>query len=214
MFPFQDNSNMIISGCSGSGKTVFVSRLIEHHKEMFQTPPELIIYVYKHWQPLYSDLEKQFSNVVFLSDMPSEHSLKQMVKDRSHSLLICDDMMSEIGSSEFVRDVFTRLSHHLKVSTILLLQNATAPGKYNATLCRNAHVSVLMKSPREAYTIRAIGTQLGDYKNLQSAYRDATQEPFSYLVCDTHPNAPAKYKYRTQIFPDDADGVVTYINSQ
>lgn len=214
MLPFQDSSNMIISGCSGSGKTVFVARLIKHHKRMFHTPPDLIVYIYKHWQPLYSEIEKQHSNVIFLSTIPSEEELKEMVNGRPHSLLICDDMMSEIGSSEFVRDVFTRLSHHLKVSTILLLQNATAPGKYNATLCRNAHVSVLMKSPREAYTIRALGMQLGDYKNLVSAYRDATQEPFSYLVCDTHPNAIANYKYRTKIFPDDKDGVVTYINRQ
>lgn len=214
MLPFQDNSNIIISGCSGSGKTVFVSRLIKHHQKMFYTPPELIIYIYKHWQPLYSEIEKQHSKVIFNSNLPSEEELKDMVKDRNHSLLICDDMMSEIGSSEFVRDVFTRLSHHLKVSTILLLQNATSPGKYNATLCRNAHVSVLMKSPREAYTIRALGTQLGDYKNLFSAYKDATQKPFSYLVCDTHPNALAKFKYRTNIFPDDKDGVIAYINRQ
>ena len=181
---------------------------------MFHTPPNLIIYIYKHWQPLYSEIEKLLPNVSFQSNIPSEEELKQMVSNRDHSLLICDDMMSEIGSSDFIRDVFTRLSHHLKVSTILLLQNATAPGKYNSTLCRNAHVSVLMKSPREAYTIRALGMQLGDYKNLLAAYRDATQEPFSYLVCDTHPNAPPTYKYRTKIFPDDNDGVVTYINRQ
>ena len=203
---------MIVSGCSGSGKTVFVSRLIKNHKQMFYTPPDIILFIYKHWQDIYSELEETFGNVRFQTNMPTEEELTNITGDKKHSLLICDDMMSDIASNSFIRDVFTRLSHHLRISTILLLQNVNAPGKHHSTLCTNVHVSVLMKSPREAYTLRTLGMQLGDYKNLKSAYEDATQEPFSYLVCDTHPNGNSKFKYRAKIFPDDSDGVVTYIN--
>ena len=210
MVPFQDSSNIIISGCSGSGKTHFVSRLIKYSQSLFTNNPQKIIYVYKHWQPLYSKLSKEQEHMLFMDSLPSEDELKALVKGCKHSLLVCDDMIREIGSNGFICDVFTRLSHHLNLSTILLVQNLSLPGKYNSTLCRNAHVSVLMKSAREAYGIRTLGVQLNDYHNLLAAYKDATQEPYSYLVCDTHPNSNPNFKYRTQIFPNDKYCVIVY----
>lgn len=207
--PFQDNSNIIISGCSGSGKTHFLSRLIQFRKNLFITEPTLIIFIYKHWQDIYSDLEKASENIVFMESLPSEEELRTMIEGNPHSLFVCDDMLTEIGNNPFISEVFTRLSHHLRVSTILLLQNLSLPSKFHSTISRNAHVSVLMKSPREAYTIRSLGMQLGDYHNLLQAYRDATRSPYSYLVCDTHPNANQLYRYRTQIFPDE-EGVIVY----
>ena len=210
MVPFQDSSNIIISGCSGSGKTHFVSRLIKYKSCMFASPPTKVLYVYRHWQPLYSDIERENDNVQFIDSLPSEDELKQIVSGHKHSLFICDDMIREIGSNSFICDVFTRLSHHLNLTTILLVQNLSMPGKYNSTLCRNAHVSVLMKSAREAYGIRTLGVQLSDYHNLLAAYKDATQAPFTYLVCDTHPRSNSQYRYRSQIFPDDSDCVIIY----
>lgn len=213
MVPFQDSSNIIISGCSGSGKTYLVSRLIRHKAHMFETEPRKIIYIYKHWQPMYSQISTDNKHVQFLDSLPSEEELKTLVKGSKHSLLICDDMIREIGSNGFICDVFTRLSHHLNLTTILLVQNLSLPGKFNSTLCRNAHVSILMKSAREAYGIRTLGVQLNDYHNLLAAYKDATQDPFSYLVCDTHPKSNTEYKYRTQIFPDDEFSVIVYKNA-
>ena len=177
---------------------------------LFVTVPQKIIYVYRHWQPLYSEIERENNIVQFLDNLPTEDELKDIVKGSSHSLFICDDMIREIGSNAFICDVFTRLSHHLGITTILLVQNLSMPGKYNSTLCRNAHVSVLMKSAREAYGIRTLGVQLSDYHNLLAAYKDATQEPFTYLVCDTHPKSNSDYKYRSKIFPNDKDCVIIY----
>ena len=96
---------------------------------MFHTPPNIIVYVYKHWQDVYDDLEKNHKNVIFQTHIPSEEELKELVNNNKHSLLICDDMMNDIGSNDFVRDAFTRLSHHLRITTILLLQNATATAR-------------------------------------------------------------------------------------
>lgn len=207
--PFQDNSNIIISGCSGSGKTYFLSNLIKYRNDLFHTTPNQIIFIYKHWQDIYNDIEESMDNTIFMDSLPSEEELKSLVYGNEHSLLICDDMITEIGNNPFISDVFTRLSHHLKISTILLVQNLSSPSKYQSTISRNAHVSVLMKSPREAYSIRVLGAQLGDYKNLMAAYKDATKSPYSYLVCDTHPNANQEYRYRTQIFPNK-EGVIVY----
>lgn len=211
MIPFQDNSNIIISGCSGSGKTHFVSKMIKHSEDIFVTPPSSIIFIYKHWQKLYQEIENLARNIIFLDSLPNEEELKRLIDGEIHSLLICDDMINEIGSNPFICDVFTRLSHHLGTSTILLLQNLSLPSKYQSTLSKNAHVSILMKSPREAFSIRSLGTQLGDYKNLSLAYKDATKFPYSYLVCDTHPKANQDYKYRTNIFPDEGEeGTIVY----
>jgi hypothetical protein len=35
------------------------------------------------------------------------------------------------------------------------------------------------------------------------AFEDATSNPFSYLVVDTHPQTPEKERLTTNIFPDE-----------
>ena len=117
---FQDYSNIIVSGCSNSGKSTFAHRLIKHARDMFITPPSKVIYVYKHWQPLYDDLRLKVKGIDFLEKLPSEEELTNMVRGHNHSVLVADDKMADINNSNHAGDLFTRLSHHLGISTVLL----------------------------------------------------------------------------------------------
>ena len=209
---FQDYSNIIVSGCSNSGKTTFAHRLIKHARHMFITPPSKVIYIYKHWQPLYDDLRLKVKGIDFLEKLPTEEELSSMVRGHEHSILVADDKMSEINNNNHAGDLFTRLSHHLGISTVLLLQNATLQGKASSDVAKNCHYNVLMRSARDRNFIKSLGICLNDYRNLMYAYNDATKEPWSYLVVDTHPRSNPELRYYSHIFPDDRE-LIAYLES-
>lgn len=207
---FEDYSNIIVSGCSNSGKSTWVHRLIKHAKDMFITPPSKVIYAYKHWQPLYDDLKRHVRGLEFTDKLPSEDELKKMVKTHKHTILVADDMMNEINADNYGSELFTRLSHHLGLSTILLLQNATLHGKGASDIAKNCHYNILMRSARDRNFIKTLGICLNDYRNLMHAYNDITKKPWSYLVVNTHPRSNPENRYYSQIFPDDEE-VVMYL---
>ena len=209
MIPFQDNSNIIVSGCSGSGKTVFVKNLLKYRDQLFLTPITHVLFIYKHWQREYDEIESMKLSVSFMDTLPTEEEVEKWTACHQHSIMICDDMLTEIMNNEFICNLFTRLSHNFKVTTVLLLQNISMNGKYRSMLCKNAHVNVLMRSARDNYSLRSLGQQLGEYNILKFAYKDATDVPFGYLICDTHPNTDRFFRYRTNIFPFDT-GMLVY----
>ena len=208
MLKFNNNSNIVISGCSGSGKTCFVKRVLQHLPDMFETVPTLIIYCYNTWQEIFDDISNLGVSLLFTRDIPTEGELGDLTEGHPHSLLICDDKMEQLMRDSFMSHLFTRSSHHHKCTTILLLQNSTCNGKNKADFTKNCHYSILMRSPRDHYSIRALGVQLGEYRALLDAYNDATNTKWGYLLCDTHPNSEPAYKFRTNIFPDDEQLIV------
>ena len=205
---FEDFSNIIVSGCSNSGKSSWVHRLIKHASKMFVTPPSKVIYVYKHWQSLYDDLKQNATGVEFRDKLPTEDELKSLLEKHKHCVLVADDMMQEINADKYGSELFTRLSHHLGMSTILLLQNGTLHGKGAGDIAKNCHYNILMRSARDRNFIRTLGVCLNDYRNLMHAYNDATKDPWSYLVVNTHPRSNPDNRYYTQIFPDDKEMVM------
>ena len=187
-------------------------RLIKHAANMFITPPSKVIYVYKHWQPLYEDLRRKVNGIEFLEKLPTEEELSRMVKDHKHTILVADDKMTDISSDNYGSELFTRLSHHLGISTMLLLQNATLQGKGASDIAKNCHYNVLMRSARDRNFIKSLGVCLNDYRNLMHSYNDATKEPWSYLVVDTHPRSNPELRYYSQIFPDDRE-MIAYLEN-
>jgi len=205
---FQDNCNIIISGCAMSGKTHFTANVLRHASDMFITPPGKMIYIYSHWQPIYDQLEKECANIEFMKHIPDESDLTAMTDGFKHSLLIADDKLAELNAGKETSALFTRLSHHLGMSTILLLQNATLSGKSSSDITKNCHYNVLMKSGRDRHFVRSLGVAIADYKNLMYAYDDATKKPHSYLVLNTHPKSTSDLRYYSQIFPADEEAIV------
>jgi hypothetical protein len=200
----QNNSNIVIQGCSSSGKSILCNKLLLQSGDVFITKPTQIIFCYKTWQNVYKQLQEAIPNITFLSSLPTEDELRSMVEGHSHSIFVVDDMQMEIMNKPFFSDLFTRFSHHFSTSTILLLQNAVMNSKYGGNLSKNCHYTFIMKSARDAYSIRSLGLQMGDYKNLNAAYKEATKKPYSYLLVSTHPNTEDSLRYRSDIFtPSD-----------
>ena len=205
LLPFHPCSSMCIAGCTGSGKTHWVLRLLKHLPGMYQdSPPQSVMYCYGVYQPLFDDMEKEVPNLTFHQGLPTRENIEDFTQDGQHHLLILDDLMSEVAASKTVQDLFCQFCHHRNVSVIYITQNIFQQGKCARSIALNTYYLVLMRALRAASQISHLGRQLypGNGSMLEEVYRDCTQEPYSYLVIDLAPQSEDKYRQHTHIFPD------------
>jgi len=118
-------------------------------------------------------------------------------------MLIIDDLMHESGDS--VSKIFTRDSYHKNISVVFITQNLFYGSKQNRTMSLNTHYLVLFKNPRDLTQIRNLASQMhpGKTKFLVDAYREATSQPFSYLLIELKPDTDEKLRIRANIFPGE-----------
>ena len=69
----------------------------------------------------------------------------------------------------------------------------------------NTHYIVMFKNPRDAGQVATLARQMypGKGNFVVEAYKDATKEPYGYLLIDLKPETDENYRIRTKIFPDD-----------
>ena len=126
--------------------------------------------------------------------------IEDLPRDGKHRLWIIDDLMFDVSNSAAIADVYTKYSHHLNYSVIILCQNLYEKGKFFRTISLQVQYLFLLRSIRDASVISTLGRQIGNYKFLKQCYQDATLQPFSYLFIDMKPGTDDKYRYRSNIF--------------
>lgn len=185
----------VISGPTGSGKSVFVQRILKYAKTVISPPPEKILYCYGAYQDTFSKTE----GVEFKEGLPSLDDFDE----RTHSLVIIDDLMHE--TNIVVSKLFTKGSHHTNTSVIYITQNIFNQNKENRNIALNTQYLVLFKNVRDKSQIMHIARQMypTGSKHMIEAYTDATNEPYSYLFIDLKPNVDDKHRLKACIFPDD-----------
>lgn len=194
---FKSPVTMMLSGCTRSGKTTFIKRLLEN-LNVFDKMPERIYYFYGIYSPAFQTKSERIN---FIEGLPDDFTT-YMNNNRSHTLIVIDDLQKEVSDSSAVEKLFTRESHHRNLSVCLLLQNIFYQGKIMRTLALNSHVIILFKNPRSNSQLRILQSQLG-LKHLLEAYNDIMKTPYSYLVVDCSPDADPRYQLRTHVFPGE-----------
>jgi len=122
---------------------------------------------------------------------------------REPTLVIIDDLIQE--TNETVANMFTKGSHHKNISVVFRSQNLFPKNKFARTMSLNAHYMVLFKNPRDVSQFARLARQMYP-KTSQfavEAYRDATREPYSYLLVDLRPEQDEVLRMRTNIFPGE-----------
>jgi hypothetical protein len=119
-------------------------------------------------------------------------------------LLILDDLMSE--TNDTIAAMFTKGSHHRNVSIVFLVQNLFDKNKHFRTISLNSHYLVLFKNPRDTSQFSYLARQMyaSNYRFAVEAFKDATRQPFSYLLVDLRPEQDEDLRLRTNIFPDES----------
>lgn len=192
------NFTMLVVGPSGSGKSVFTSKLLQFRNKILAEAPRRIVWCYSVWQPLYDSLAAQIENLEFINGVPSIDLIKT-----GNFILVVDDLMDSADTAQTMSEIFTKYSHHYNVSCIFILQNLFPKFKQARTISLNAHYIVLMKNNRDKAQIRHLASQAfpENTRFLVESFEDATQNSFSYLLLDFKPDTSDKLRIRTNIFP-------------
>lgn len=212
---FEIPSTILIVGPTQSGKTSFVRKIIECKEQLFKVPPVTVKYVYGAWQPGYTVMAK--SGIEFHKGAPTGEELSKWSESGDHVLVVLDDVMQEACASPEIMSLFTIQCHHRNMSVIFLTQNIFPSGKWARTISLNCHYIVLFETKRDKLQVQTLGKQIfpGDSTYFMDAYRDATSEPYGYLLCDLHPGTNKEFQLRTLLFPEEFTWYYTpLINNQ
>lgn len=195
MLPLKHPFTALVVGPTCCGKTQFVYKLIENVDRMIDPPPNRIVYCYGEYQQSF----RKYSDVEFRQGLPDASDF-----DGSEPvLLVIDDLMQE--TDETVANLFTKGSHHRNVSVVFLAQNLFPKNKFARTMSLNAHYIVLFKNPRDASQFANLARQMypKQWQFAVEAYKDATREPYSYLLLDLRPEQNEDLRLRTNVFPGE-----------
>lgn len=205
--PFIPYSNFYVTGATNSGKTYWVYKLLKHASDMFShDPPKNILYSYSIHQDLFFEMENELPNIEFINRIPSLDDISEFTKNGNHGIIVIDDNMSNVGKSQVIEDLFTKGSHHLKVSTIFISQNMFNSSPRNRTISINSQYMIITKNPRACSQLNVLGLQLfgkGKSNILCEVYMDVMKKPYNYFVIDLHSASNSDYMIRTQIFPNE-----------
>jgi len=143
----QTSFQCIVSGPSGSGKSSFTLRLVQHLDSLCTEPNFSggIIWCYNEKSAVpRQKLTSLHKNVSFhegvLQNFGNDHG--------SPCLIILDDLLNEVYSKD-VCDLFTKGSHHRNISVILITQNLFHQGRFCRDISLNAKYSVALKNVRD-----------------------------------------------------------------
>lgn len=190
---------MMVVGATMTGKSHFVSRLIEDKHNSINPSPIKVVWSYKTWQPLYTRLSKLL-NVTFIQGMEINFT-----DNKIPTLVVIDDQMNDVNDQ--VVDWFTRGCHHDNISLIFITQNLFFPDKRFRTASLNTQYLLIFRNPRDNYQIRHLARQMFPGKRSQSmiaAFEDATvQSPYGYLLVDLKPSTPDTLRLRTNILSSE-----------
>ena len=148
-FVFKHPFTAVVAGPTMSGKSTWVKQLLDNAMTMISPPPARIIWLYKRWQPLYTELQKTVPAIEFIEGIPSNVKENTFLDTRFPTLIISDDLMKNATSDEDVCDLFTEGAHHRNLSVVCLLQNIFYKAKGMRTMSLNCQYLVVFKNPRD-----------------------------------------------------------------
>jgi hypothetical protein len=201
-FFFKHPTTVVLAGPTQCGKTHFLIRAI--CEQCFKPEPQRIVWVYGEMQSAYEELARVMPSIEFVKGFTSD--LYEAFDPRVRNLLILDDQMENGAAHKrggnAVTKFFTQGSHHRNLTVVYIVQNLFNQDASMRTISLNTHYMVLFKNPRDATQVRTLGQQMypDNPRMLVEAYRDATSEPYGYLLLNLRPDACDALRILTDVF--------------
>ena len=205
LLPIPPCSSIMVCGSTGSGKSRFVYRVLQHVEGFFpEDPPVEIMYCYSIWQPLFEEMEANIPNITLHQGLPDQTDIETFSNGK-HKLVCLDDLMHKVVNDENMELLFTQGCHHRRMSVIFISQNVFQQEKSARTISINTSFIVLFRNLPDESQIINLGKQLFPHKSKYffQAYEDCMSEPYSYLMIDNSPKADRKLRLRTRLFPGE-----------
>jgi len=202
---FKHPFTCIVSGPSGSGKSSFTLRFLQHLDSLC-TEPDFsggTIWCYSEKASVPRQQLASLPN----KDVIRYHEGVPQGFGNAHGkpcLIILDDLLNEVYLKD-VCDLFTKGSHHRNISVILITQNLFHQGRFCRDILLNAKYTVELKNVRDKSQLLYLARQVHpqDSDSLYKSYLEATGRPHGYFILDFAKDTDDRLRYRTNVFPDE-----------
>ena len=169
---------IFISGSSSAGKTYFAKQLLA--SKLFDV--ERIYY-------FHPDIHESFpidwcndfnTEIVCQAGLPTLEDIDQMPK---HSVIVLDDLFTEVAKSELMSYLFRVLSSKKKLHLMVMTQRYYAEGAQGLNIrnCSNYHV---LMSNADARTNMRVAFSMGLDKDVRAAIKANEKKLYPYIVID------------------------------
>lgn len=205
VFSFIHPSNIVLAGPSGAGKTQFLINALR--KNLFQPTPTRIVWIYGESQSAHHDVDLlseqgKLPRIEYHRNDTEYEEIMESFDPMQTNLLVLDDQMNEgkAKASSF-SNIFTKGSHHRKITVVYMMQNLFEKGGSNRTISLNAHYLGVFKNPRDQRQIGVLASQMFPNNSafIRDAYADATEKPHSYLLFDFRQETPEELRVLTAV---------------
>ena len=200
-FQFLHPFTMLVAGPTSCGKSTFVTKALQQSMERMSPPPQRIVWLYKRWQPLYTEIQASvLPKVEFIQGIPIGIEKDTFFNPNIRNLLIVDDLMTISSKDPRITEIFYEGSHHRNLSIIQICQNLYY--SKDPTQRRNCHYVVLFKNPVDRQSIMTFGRQMWPhkYKDFMEVYDESTSRPHGYVLVDLKQETDEERRLRPNIF--------------
>jgi len=191
---FVANSNILVVGCSGSGKTTTVLRIV---KERLVDPmPTKIFYMYGAYQKEFDVWQnsKSMPKITFVEGL----DLGVIDQHAEPKLLIIDDLILDLDKQ--LAQHFIAGSSHKNTTTIFMSHSLFLNNELYRLISNNSQYIILMKNKRNISQISTLGRQiLGPRQDLLLAAYKYTK-PFGFVLLSFHPLVPEELLVTADFF--------------
>ena len=197
----KENFKLFVSGPSRCGKTFFISELLENIETFAKDPPETILYIYKIWQTKFDEMKSVVDG--FIED--NENVVQQIKKLAlgQRVFVIFDDLINSKSLVD-IATLFTVDGRHMNMSMAFLTQRMFVNNEHFRQISQNCDYFCIFKNPRDFSEIRTLAQQLTPGSlDLIEIYKEATKNPFSYLLINLTQECDPSVKYLSHIFDEN-----------
>lgn len=199
---------MLVSGPSSSGKTTFVSNLLQKRKDIYNKQSGDIYWFYKVQNDEFEqnlNLPVHFYNKMVTMNWLEENDIPP------NSTIVIDDMALE--ATEDTAKLFSVGSHHYNINIIFLCQNLFTKNQYFRDISLNSTYVVLFKNVRDKLQITNFAKQFapGQNKTFVEIFKKATKNPYSYILLDNHQRTPDELRILSNYLQEDGNPVRVWL---
>ena len=217
------NLRCLLLGCSQAGKSTFVAKFLQNKSTVFQQPYDKFIYCSPHLGgaalSAAHDLEYKQNlegwaspvDIQFFNYILSEDELLDIVNSMPGSkiLFIVDDFGLEIFQTDLVYKLYTSMSSHKSVDSVVSIHNVTtgpASGKWFQAVKQNFNLLVVFPNLANRDSIGQVSKTIFPYAQnfIQRCLNKATELTgnYSHVCIDASMQNPLNCRFgvRSNIF--------------
>ncbi|CAL2047004.1 unnamed protein product [Caenorhabditis brenneri] len=193
-------STILVVGPSGQGKSTLARKIVEDRNTIFDANSKVCFWYYDTFESVPNSLKNR-PDILLREGLPDLEELKKY-KDQQ-AMIVIDDLMTKIDQNSGMERLVSVLAHHYDM-TIMFLLHTIFYSKVIRNLRLQASYIILFKNNADKSSVSCLGAQLmpGECKKFLAIYKDATSQPYTYLLIDLHKNCPEEIRYRDNLLPN------------